>query len=89
MVDFEWDAVNIRHLRRHKITQAEAEEAIMTDSIEMGVQHSPTEDRVLCLGRTATGRLLTIVYAMRGDRIRVVTGYRATKRQQRIYFEGE
>jgi uncharacterized DUF497 family protein len=73
-VDFEWDAVNAKHLRRHRITQAEAEEAILIDSVEMGIQRHPTEDRVLSTGRTTKGRLLTIIYATRGDRIRVVTG---------------
>jgi uncharacterized DUF497 family protein len=33
-------------------------------------------------------QVLTIVYATRGDRIRVVTGYPATRRQRRIYLEG-
>ena len=55
----------------------------------MGIQQYPTEDRVLSSGRTTKGRLLTIIYATRGDRIRVVTGYPATRRQQRIYFEGK
>ncbi len=87
-VDFEWDAVNTKHLRRHRITETEAEEAILMDSVEIGIQPHPSEDRVLSTGRTKKGRLLTIVYAMRGDRIRVVTGYPATRRQQRIYFEG-
>jgi len=86
-VDFEWDAVNAKHLRRHRITQTEAEQAILIDSVEMGVQQHPSEDRVLCTGRTVKGRLLTIIYATRGGRIRVVTGYPATRRQQRIYFE--
>ena len=52
--------------------------------------HAPRhsgEERV-CFGRTVKGRLLTIIYTMRGGAIRVVTGYPMTKAQQRIYFEG-
>jgi uncharacterized DUF497 family protein len=88
-VDFEWDAVNVKHLGRHKITPTEAEEAIALESVELGVQRHDNEERVICIGRTATGRLLTIIYTLRRGGIRVVTGYRATKRQQRVYFKGE
>ena len=88
-MDFEWDAVNIKHLKRHKIAPVEAEEVIQIESVEMGIQHYPTEDRVICVGCTAKGRLLTIIYTLRGKQIRVVTGYPATRRQQRNFFEGE
>ena len=88
IVEFIWDASNIEHLRRHKITPQEAEEAILLDSLEPGLQQHSEEESVLCFGRTAKGRLLTIIYTMRGDTIRVVTRYPMTRRQQRIYFEG-
>ena len=52
------------------------------------MQEHADEDRVLVFGRTAKGRLLTIIYTVRNDVIRVVTGYRMPKWQQRIYFEG-
>jgi uncharacterized protein len=89
IVEFIWDANNVEHLGRHKITPTEAEETILLDSLEPDLQQHSDEARVLCFGRTAKGRLLTIIYAMRGDAIRVVTGYPMTKRQQRIYFEGK
>jgi uncharacterized DUF497 family protein len=88
-VDFEWDAVNLKHLGRHKITPTEAEEAITLENVELGVQRHDNEERVICIGRTATGRLLTIIYTLRSGGMRVVTGYPATKRQQHVYFEGE
>jgi uncharacterized DUF497 family protein len=61
-------------LRRHKIRPQEAEEAILLDSLETDLQQHSQEDRVLCLGRTANGLLLAIIYTMRGDAIRVITG---------------
>lgn len=88
-VEFTWDASNIEHLGRHKITPQEAEEAILLDSLEFELQQHSDEERVLCFGRTAKGRLLTVIYAMRGEAIRVVTGYPMTKSQQRIYFQGK
>jgi uncharacterized DUF497 family protein len=88
MVEFRWDASNIEHLGRHKITAQQAEEAILLDSVETDLQQHSGEQRVLCLGRTASGRLLTIIYTMRGEAVRVITGYPMTRRQQRIYFQG-
>jgi uncharacterized DUF497 family protein len=44
---------------------------------------------VLCFGRTGSGRLLTVLYAERRGKIRVVTAYEMTKEQQQLYFEGK
>lgn len=60
-VEFVWDVRNIEHLGRHNITPREAEEAILLDSLEAALQRHADEDRVLCFGRTANGRLPTIV----------------------------
>ena len=87
IVEFIWDAENTKHLARHKITPQEAEEALQLEPITQEVQEHPREDRVLCFGRTAGGRLLTIIYTVRGGAIRVVTGYRMAKWQLRMYFE--
>lgn len=87
-VEFIWDAGNIGHLGRHRITPQEAEEAILLDSLEPDLQQHCDEDRVLCFGRTTNGRLLTIIYTVRGDAIRVVTGYPMTRRQQTMFFQG-
>jgi uncharacterized protein len=77
------------HIARHSITPEEAEEAIMIEPLEAAVQQHGNEERVLCFGRTKTGRLLTILYAERRGKIRVVTACEMTKEQQRLYFEGK
>jgi uncharacterized DUF497 family protein len=86
---FEWDAENRKHIARHGITPKEAEEAVRIEPLEAGVQHHESEERVLCFGRTKSGRLLTVLYTERNDRIRVVTAYGMTGEQQRLYFEGK
>jgi len=87
-VEFDWDAGNRKHIARHSITPKEAEEAVMIEPLEAAVQQHRNEERVLCFGRTKAGRLLTILYAERRGRIRVVTAYEMTNEQQRLYFEG-
>jgi len=57
--------------------------------LEADVKHHEREERVLCFGRTKAGRLLTVLYTERNDKIRVVTAYGMTGEQQRLYFEGK
>ena len=52
-------------------------------------QPHESEERVLCFGRTKSGRLLTILYTERRGKIGAVTAYEMTKPQQQMYFEGK
>jgi uncharacterized protein len=88
-VDFDWDAANRNHIARHGITPEEAEEAVVIEPLEAGVQQHRGEQRVLCFGRTKSGRLLVILYTERRSKTRVVTAYEMTKEQQQLYFEGK
>ena len=86
---FDWDSGNLKHIARHDITQKEAEEAVLIEPLDAAVQPHGSEQRVLCFGRTRSGRLLTVLYTERRGIIRVVTAYEMTKQQQRMYFEGK
>ena len=88
-MEFDWDADNVQHIARHGIHPKEAEEAVPIEPLETDVQPHESEERVLCFGRTNSGRLLTILYTERRGRIRVVTAYEMTKPQQQMYFEGK
>jgi hypothetical protein len=87
-MEFDWDPGNVGHIARHGITPKEAEETVLIEPLDADVQRHKSEDRVLCFGRTASGRLLTVLYAERRGRVRVVTAYEMTRAQQRLYFEG-
>jgi uncharacterized DUF497 family protein len=54
-----------------------------------GVQSHESEDRIVCFGRTVSGRLVTVLYTERQGRIRVVIAYPMSRPQQKLYFEGE
>jgi uncharacterized DUF497 family protein len=73
----------------HAIVPEEAEEAVLIEPLEADVQSHKDEPRVLCFGRTKSGRLLTILYTERHGKVRVVTAYEMTKPQQQMYFEGK
>jgi hypothetical protein len=85
-MEFDWDAANLQHIAKHGIV---LEEAILIEPLETDLQELGGEHRVLCFGRTRSGRLLTVLYTQRRGKIRVVTAYAMTKRQQRMYFEGK
>jgi len=88
-MEFDWDDVNRKHITRHGIAPEEAEDTILIEPLETDLQELRGERRVLCFGRTRSGRLLTVLYTERRGKIRVVTAYEMTKRQQRMYFEGK
>ena len=88
-MEFDWDAGNRKHIARHGITPEEAEEAIQIEPLEADVQSHEREERVLCLRRAKSGRMLTILYSERRGKIRVITAYEMTRQQQRMYFEGK
>ena len=86
-MEFDWDADNLKHIARHGVTPEETEEAVLIDPLEADVQQHEREERVLCFGRTKSGRLLAMLYTGRRAKIRVVTAYEMTKQQQRMYFK--
>lgn len=85
-MEFDWNAANVEHIARHGTPQ-EAEEAIRIEPLDADVQQHDGEARVLCFGRTKSGRLLTVLYTERRGKIRVVTAYEMTKREQKSYFQ--
>ena len=88
-MEFDWDAANLKHIAKHDIAREEAEDAVRIEPLEVDVQEHLGEQRVLCFGRTRSGRLLTILYTERRGKVRVVTAYEMTQQQERMYFEGK
>jgi hypothetical protein len=87
-VELDWDAANLGHIARHRVTPGEVEQVFANAPMIVGTQEHPEEERCLCFGRTNLGRFLTVVYTERKGKIRVVTVYRMTRAQQRMYLTG-
>ena len=86
--EFHWDDANRSHLALHQITPEEAEQAILDPfAVLLEIQTGGQEERTKALGITAAGRILTVVFAFRGEAIRPITGYTATAILQRLYLE--
>ena len=86
MPEFEWDEGNADHIALHGVTTAEAEDALLdTHRLGAGARNVRGERRHAMLGCTADGRLLYVVFTLRGRAIRVVTARNATPPERRRY----
>jgi len=85
---FEWHETKASaNRRKHRVAFEEAKTVfgdprslVIADAV-----HSEAEDRWVRIGISAMGRLLVVVYAERGDVIRLMSGRRANKREETDY----
>jgi uncharacterized DUF497 family protein len=83
---FEWDDGNLPKIAFHRIERDEVEDAFTDpDRVARDASNTPIERRRALIGATEAGRLLTVIYTMRGSRYRVITAYDASERDARRY----
>ncbi len=85
--EFDWDEANIQHIARHGVDPAEAEQALDSDPVDLGVEFINGEDRLLSIGTTNRGRILVVATTMRRSRVRVVTAFDAPKQLKLLYLK--
>ena len=86
-IEFDWDEANIGHVARHSVLPAEAEQVILNDPVDLGIEIIEGEERHLNLGATVRGRILLVVTTWREDRVRVVTAFEPIKRLIHFYYQ--
>jgi uncharacterized DUF497 family protein len=84
----EWDPNKERlTLRRRGITFEEAS-SVLDDPRRVDLEdvgHSGAEERWRSIGLSDRGRLLVVTWTWRSGRVRVITAWRATKREADVY----
>ena len=85
-MQFDWDAANAAHLARHGITRTEVEQVFSNAPILRGHDIVDGEERWTAVGLTGTLRVLVLIFTLRGERIRPITGWDADKATSRAYF---
>ena len=85
-LEFDWDASNLRQLARHGIRRAEFEQAMANDPVFVDYSDESGEERWYALGATDSLRVLFLVVTFRGDSIRPITGWEASKKLREAYF---
>ena len=85
---FDWDAGNADKVwQRHRVPTAECEELFLNRPliVEGDAGHSGSEERFYALGQSDAGRLLFVVFTIRGRLIRVISARDMSRRERRIY----
>ncbi len=87
-VEFEWHpAKAAENLKKHKVSFDEAK-TIFGDKDHLEVpdrEHSFDEFRYLAIGRSRQGRILTLVFAERGFKLRLISARIAEPWERREY----
>jgi uncharacterized DUF497 family protein len=89
---FEWDEGNSdKNWRRHEVRQAEAEQALLNEPLVVAttIRHKAREPRFIALGRTDTARLLTVVFTIRGRRVRVISARAMSRAERKVYEQAD
>ena len=87
-ISFEWDKGNInKNFKKHKISNKEAEEVFGNKSSKIfkDINHSLKESRFVAYGKTKAGRKLTVVFTLRGQKVRVISARDQNKKERRVY----
>ena len=90
-MQLEWDPQKAdQNLRLHGISFLEAA-SVFFDPLSITFddwEHSVSEQRWITVGASLLGTVLVIAHTDRGDRIRIISARKATRRERRIYEEG-
>jgi uncharacterized DUF497 family protein len=89
---FEWYGPKAAANRaKHKVTFDEAKTAFgdPLGRITDDPRHSEGEERFALLGQSDRGRLLVVLFTERGETIHLISARKATRRERRVYEEGE
>ena len=86
-IEFDWDEQNRKHLRSHRVSPREFEQAILNDPLDLEYQTEGGEERYKSFGVTDKGRALILVWTLREGMVRAVTAYPAGRAYEKLYRE--
>ena len=77
-----------KNFLKHQVQSWECEQVFFNEPLIVfdDPKHSLAEKRWAAFGRTDAGRLLTVVFTKRGDRIRIISA-REMSRKERTFYE--
>lgn len=89
-IQFDWDKGNKdKNWQKHQVTTDEAEEVFDNEPkfFFENTKHSDKEERPGLLGKTDGGRLLSVVFTVRQNKIRVIMARDMSRKERRSYEE--
>lgn len=78
-----WDSFNSQHILKHGLSKAEVEEVCFSNPISSISAHT---QRLRVIGRTAQGKVVTIILAHKGAKTYYVLTARPASRKERDYL---
>jgi uncharacterized DUF497 family protein len=76
------------NLRKHGIDVADAV-SVFSDDLALTISDERfDEDRFVTIGLDGFGRVLVVVYTLRGEAIRVISARKASRQERQQYEEG-
>jgi uncharacterized DUF497 family protein len=92
-IQFEWDDGNKnKNWLTHQVSSTEAEETFfdVNKKLAKAVFYTDTQEkRFILLGKTVLGRLLFVVFTIRGKNIRVISARNTNRKERPLYETGE
>ena len=88
-MEFEWDPAKAQeNLRVHGVKFAVARD-VFEDENALTIEDfdAEGEQRFRTLGMDALGRLLVVVYTYRGEKIRLISAWKASRKQEKQYAQ--
>jgi uncharacterized DUF497 family protein len=85
---FQWDAGNAdKNWERHQVSRGECEEVFFNEPFLVAADesHSRRERRYFGLGQTNSGRALFVVFTIRSQLVRVISGRDMSRRERGVY----
>ena len=89
-MEFEWDNNKaITNLQKHGISFSEAATAFgdPLSTTFPDPDHSINERRFITIGLSTGGKIIILSHTDRGDRIRIISARKATRKERRFYEE--
>ena len=87
---YEWDSSKAAaNLKKHRVAFTEAA-TVFLDPLALTYEdpdHSEGEQRYITLGESTRGRVILVAHLDRGDRIRIISARRATRKEAHEYGE--
>lgn len=85
---FQWDRGNSQKIwDRHQVLPAECESIFFNQPLLVGddLRHSTREEQFYALGRTDAGRLLFVVFTIRGRLVRPISVRDMSRKEREIF----
>ena len=87
-MEFEWDQRKAStNLRKHAVDFADAATVLYDDRAITLSDDEVDEQRYITIGTDGLGRVLVVIYTLRGERVRIISARLSNRRERATYME--